>query len=166
MGVVAYRNRVSNLINFGAAGRCDSSFGCYENVGRAEYKGVTLSAAHRIAGVSLHGSIDWQNPRDLDSGKLLARRAKRYATLGADTLVAGWTLGAELYASARRYDNAANTNVLGGYTTLNLYTSKRVARDVTLLARVDNLADKDYQLARTYATGGRTFYVGLKWEPQ
>lgn len=166
VGVVAYRNRVSNLINFGAAGRCDSSFGCYENVGRAEYKGVTLSAAHRIAGVSLHGSIDWQNPRDLDSGKLLARRAKRYATLGADTLVAGWTLGAELYASARRYDNAANTNVLGGYTTLNLYTSKRVARNVTLLARVDNLADKDYQLARTYATGGRTFYVGLKWAPQ
>ena len=80
--------------------------------------------------------------------------------------MAGWTLGAELYASARRYDNAANTNVLGGYTTLNLYTSKRVARDVTLLARVDNLADKDYQLARTYATGGRTFYVGLKWAPQ
>ena len=35
-----------------------------------------------------------------------------------------------------------------------------------LLARVDNLADKDYQLARTYATPGRTLFVGLKWAPQ
>lgn len=166
VGLVAYRNRVSNLINFGAAGPCASAFGCYENVGRAEYKGVTLSAAHRIAGVSLRGSIDWQNPRDRDTGKQLARRAKRYATLGADTTVAGWTLGADINASARRYDNAANTNVLGGYTTIGLYTSKRVARDLTLLARVDNLGDKDYQTARTYATGGRTFYVGLKWAPQ
>lgn len=166
VGLVAYRNRVENLINFGAAGACQSTFGCYENVGRAEYKGVTLSAAHSIAGVSLRGSIDWQNPRDLGSGKQLARRAKRYATLGADTMLAGWTMGAELYASARRYDNAANTNVLGGYTTLNLYASKRLGRDMTLLARVDNLADKDYQTARTYATGGRTFYVGLKWALQ
>ena len=31
---------------------------------------------------------------------------------------------------------------------------------------VDNLADKDYQLARTYATPGRTLFVGLKWAPQ
>ena len=37
---------------------------------------------------------------------------------------------------------------------------------LTLLARVDNLTDKDYQLARTYATPGRTLFVGLKWAPQ
>jgi vitamin B12 transporter len=166
VGLVAYRNRVSNLINFGAAGPCASAFGCYENVGRAEYKGITLSASQRVAGVSLRGSMDWQNPHDLATGKLLARRAKRFATLGADTTLAGWAVGAELYASAKRFDNAANTNVLGGYTTLNLYASKRLAREVTLLARVDNLTDKDYQSARGYATGGRMVYVGLKWAPQ
>jgi len=165
VGVVAFRNRVRNLINFGAAGTCADAFGCYENVGRAEYKGVTLSAATRVGGVSLHGSVDWQNPRDLVSGKQLARRAKRYATLGADTQLAGWTLGAEVQAVGRRWDNAANTNALGGYTAVNLYTSKRLARDVTFLARVDNVGDKDYQTARTYASGGRSLYVGLKWAP-
>ena len=56
--------------------------------------------------------------------------------------------------------------MLGGYTLINLYASTRIARDYTLLARVDNLADKDYQLARTYATPGRTLFVGLKWAPQ
>ena len=56
--------------------------------------------------------------------------------------------------------------MLSGYGLVNLYASKRIAQDFTLLARVDNLSDKDYQLARTYVTPGRTLYVGLKWAPQ
>lgn len=163
---VVYRNRLSNLILFGGAGTCASSFGCYANTARAQYQGLTLAASHHWAGVQWHGSIDLQNPRDLDTGKQLARRAKRHATFGADTLVAGWTLGAEVQASGRRFDTAANTTVLGGYALVNLYASTRLARDYTLLARIDNLGDKDYQLARTYATPGRTLYVGLKWAPQ
>src|SRR3989344_1316443 len=93
-------------------------------------------------------------------------RPPPFATLGADPRVAGWTVGAEVQASGRRFDTVANTNVLGGYTLVNLYASTRIARDYTLLARIDNLADKDYQLARTYATAGRTVYVGVKWAPQ
>lgn len=165
---VAYRNRVTNLITFVGASSCapTQTDGCYANTARAEYKGVTLAASHRIGTVQLHGSLDLQRPRDLDTGKQLARRAKHHGTFGADTVVAGWTLGAEVQASGRRYDNAANTNVLGGYTLINLYASTRIARDYTLLARVDNLTDKDYQLARNYATAGRTLFVGLKWAPQ
>ena len=164
--VVAYRNRVRNLIAYGAAGSCASQWGCYGNTARAVYEGVTVAGSYRLAGMQLRGSIDLQNPHDAVTGKQLARRAKRHATLGADTQWAGWTLGAELQASGRRFDNAANTLVLGGYTLFNLHASTRIARDYTLLARLDNLADKNYQLARTYATPGRSIYVGLKWAPQ
>ena len=165
--VVAYRNRVTNLIVFDSGSTaCGQSFGCYNSIGRAEYKGVTLAADHRIAGVTLRGSIDFQNPKDLTTGKALQRRAKRHASFGADTVLAGWTLGGEVQASGQRFENAANTQVLGGYTLVNLYASTRIARDFTLLARVDNLGDKDYQVARTYVTPGRTLYVGLKWAPQ
>ncbi len=163
---VAYRNRLSNLITFASAGPCASTFGCYANTARAQYEGITFAGSYRLSGVQLHGSLDFQNPVNLDTGKLIPRRAKRHATLGADTLIAGWTLGTELQASGRRFDDAANKNVLGGYTLLNLYASTRIARDYTLLARIDNANDKDYQTARTYATGGRQFYVGLKWEPR
>lgn len=165
--VVAYRNRVTNLIVFDSGSTaCGQSFGCYNSIGRAEYKGVTLAADHRIAGVTLRGSIDFQNPKDLTTGKALQRRAKRHASFGADTVLAGWTLGGEVQASGQRFENAANTQVLGGYTLVNLYASTRFARDFTLLARVDNLGDKDYQVARTYVTPGRSLYVGLKWAPQ
>ena len=59
-----------------------------------------------------------------------------------------------------------NTNRLGGYGLVNLYASTTIAREWTLLARIDNLTDKDYQTARGYDTAGRTFYVGLKWTPR
>ena len=163
---VAYRNRVTNLINFAAGGTCGQAFGCYLNTGNAEYSGITLAGSYKLAGVQLHGSVDFQDPHDRDTGKQLARRAKRHATLGADTVLSGWTLGAEMQASGRRFDNAANTKVLGGYTLFNLYASTRLARDYTLLARIDNAADKNYETAGTYATGGRQLYIGLKWEPK
>ena len=164
--VVAYRNRVRNLISFAGVGTCVSDYGCYANTARAQYEGVTVSGSYRMAGVQWRGAMDWQNPRDLDTGKQLARRAKRHATLGAETVLAGWNWGAEMQASGQRFDTIANTTRLGGYALWNLYASTRMARDFTLLARIDNLADKDYQLARTYATGGRALYVGLKWTPQ
>ena len=41
---------------------------------------------------------------------------------------------------------------------------KRVIRAASY--RIDNATDKDYQLARNYATAGRSFYVGVKWAPQ
>lgn len=166
--VVAFRNRVSNLITFVGAAACApaQNQGCYANTARAEYKGVTFAGSHRMGDVQLHGSIDLQRPRDLDTGKQLARRAKQHATFGADTRLAGWTVGAEVQASGRRFDTVANTNVLGGYALVNLYASTRIARDYTLIARIDNLADKDYQLARSYATAGRVAYVGVKWAPQ
>ncbi len=167
LGVVAYRNRVRNLITFvNGPGACVSPFGCYDSVARAGYEGITLSGTYALRGVNLRASADFQNPKDLDTGKQLARRARRHATLGADTQVAGWSLGAEVQASGKRFDTVANTTELGGYTLLNLSASTRLTRDVTLLARIDNLADKDYQTARLYATEGRTFYVGLKWAPQ
>ena len=75
-------------------------------------------------------------------------------------------MGAETQFSASRFDNAANTQRLGGYALVNLYASTRIARDFTLIARIDNLADKDYQLARTYATPGRSGYLGVKWAPR
>src|SRR5690606_18908461 len=103
---VAYRNRVTNLINFAAGGTCGDPFGCYLNTGNAEYNGITLAGSYRLAGVQLRGSLDFQNPHDRDTGKQLARRARRHASLGAETQLAGWTLGAELQASGRRFDNA------------------------------------------------------------
>lgn len=161
--VTAWDNKISNLINFGPPGPCVDSFGCYVNVGRAELKGVTLAGRTQWGAVALRGSIDWHDPRNADTDKVLARRAKKLATFGADTLLAGWTLGAEVQAAGARFDNATNTQRLGGYALLNLFASTTLMPGLALEARIDNLADKDYQLARTYATAGRNGQVTLRW---
>lgn len=164
--LTAYRNRVTNLIVFGAPGPCAGAFGCYENAGRARLQGVTISGAHRIAGVNLSGSLDLQQPKNAETGKLLPRRAQRLFKLAADTRLGDWTVGAEWQAASHRWDNAANTNRLAGYGLVNLYASTTIAREWQLLARLDNVGNKDYQLARGYATPGRSFFVGLRWSPR
>ncbi len=165
--VVAYRNLVSNLISYvSGRGPCASSAGCYASTAQAEYTGVTLSGGQQLGKVNLHASLDLQAPRDLTTGNLLARRARQYGTLGADTHVAAWTVGAEAQFSGYRYDNVDNTTRLGGYSLINLHASTPISKDWTLLARVNNLADKNYQLANTYTTPGRTFYAGVRWAPQ
>ncbi|MDM0112536.1 TonB-dependent receptor [Variovorax sp. J22R133] len=165
--VTAYHNKVRNLINFDASATgCLSFFGCYTNTGTALYEGVTLAATHRIGSVALRASFDWQDPRDLDTDKILVQRARQYGTFGVDWTVGTWLLGAEVIASGQRYANAANTQTLAGYGLLNLNASTPLGKGFTLLARIDNVSDKQYQLVQNYATPGRTFYVGVKWSPK
>lgn len=163
LGAALWRNRVDQLIAFGAAGACASSFGCYANVARARYEGVTLAGRHDWGGVALRGSIDWHDPRNLDTDKLLARRAQRLATFGVETSLAGWTLGVEAQAAGARFDDAANTRRLGGYGLVNLVAGRMLMPGLSLEGRIDNLGDKAYELARTYATPGRNAQLTLRW---
>lgn len=169
--VVAYRNRVDNLITYvSGPGSCINGTGrlpgCYGNTARAQYRGITFSGDQRLGHTLLRASLDLLDPRDLDTGKQLARRARRQATLGLDQRLADWQLGAEVQLVAQRYNNATNTQRLSGYGLLNLSASKPLGRDWRLIARVDNLGDKAFETARGYATAGRTVYLGLKWAPQ
>ena len=172
--VTTYLNRVSNLITYvSGTGSCANnqapvpvlSRGCYLNTAEAQYRGVTFSAEHALGAFQWHGSLDLQDPRDSITGKLLARRATHHAVIGVDTHISSWSVGADAQLSALRYDDAANTVVLPAYTVINLSAQNRVARDWTLLVRVDNATDTVYQLANTYVTPGRSLYVGLKWAP-
>ena len=46
-----------------------------------------------------------------------------------------------MQTAGKRFDDAANKNVLGGYTLWNLSAQKQLSRDWSLVARVNNLAD-------------------------
>jgi vitamin B12 transporter len=172
VGVTIYRNMVTNLITFvPKTGTCAqnlppvsvNSRGCYFNTAEANYKGITLSAEHQLALFKLRGSLDLQDPRDGVTGNLLARRATHHATLGVEAHLAAWSVGADAQLSSNRYDKADNVTVLTGYTLINVFAQRRVAKDWTLLLRVDNAANTAYELAGGYATAGRALYAGLKW---
>ncbi len=174
-GVVAYRNKMTNLLTFvSGIGPCPSGLlppatrvGCYANTALAEYTGLTFTASETVGSYRLYGSLDLQNPKDVTLDKQLARRAKRHATFGMDTRVGAWTLAGDVLLSAIRYDNTTATSpVLPGYGLINLSASTALSKDWKALLRIDNLGDKVYQTATTYATARRTLYVALTWAPQ
>ncbi|HRO59082.1 MAG TPA: TonB-dependent receptor [Burkholderiaceae bacterium] len=85
------------------------------------------------------------------------------ASFGAETQHAGWRYGAEVQAAGERFEDAGNTQRLGGYGVVNLFVATTLMRGVALEGRIDNIGDKDYELARTYATPGRYAQLTLRW---
>jgi vitamin B12 transporter len=158
-----YRNRLTDMIVSvtPCPGRPGGS--CAYNVDHALLEGLTLAADTRLGNLDLRASADLQDPRDATTGKQLARRARRHASVAADYSLGQVDAGAELQASGRRFDDAANANRLGGYGLLNLYTTWHMARDWSMLVRVDNAAGRHYELARNYGTAGRTWFAGLRY---
>lgn len=158
-----YRNRLTDMIVSvtPCPGRPTGS--CAYNVDHALLEGLTLAADTRIGNLDLRASADLQDPRDETTGKQLARRARRHASIAADYTVGPVDAGVELQASGRRFDDAANANRLGGYGLLNLYTTWHMTRDWSLLVRVDNAADKHYDLARNYGTAARIWFAGIRY---
>jgi vitamin B12 transporter len=174
-GLTLYQNNVSNLIQYeGGKGTCptnvptDPSYdpeygGCYANTAKARYQGMTLTGRYLIGNVTVSGSLDLQDPRDSVSGNLLARRAQQHGKLAADTRIQGWAVGAELQASGLRYNDAGNTTELPGYVLLGLHAQTQLAKNWTVLVRLDNLTDAKYELAQGYASAGRSLFAGLSW---
>jgi len=157
-----YRNRLSDMIV--SATPCPTRAGsCAYNVNEALLEGVSVGGSTRIAGVNLRGSLDWQDPRDETTGKRLARRAKRHASFAADYTAGTVKTGAEWQLSSGRFDDAANLRPLGGYGLLNLYTTWQFTPELSLLVRLNNVADKHYELARNYGTSGRTWFAALRY---
>ncbi len=164
--MVWFRNRMSDLlVNLG---KCPVEVathpnGCAFNVDRATLTGVSMAAATRIGNLDLHTSLDWQDPRDDTTGKLLPRRAHRHGLVGADYSIGQLSAGATLQVSSRRFDDTANRNNLGGYGLLNLHASYQFAPDWSMLVRWNNATAKQYELARNYATAGSTVFAGVRY---
>lgn len=50
-----------------------------------------------------------------------------------------------------------------GYTVLALGANWKLRKDLSLLARANNLTDTQYQLANGYSMPGRNVFVALNW---
>nr|WP_295130805.1 TonB-dependent receptor [uncultured Roseateles sp.] len=165
LSATVYRNHINNLIVFGGAGTCNSSFGCYQNVTRAQLQGLSLAASTQLAGIQWRASLDLQAPKDLATGNMLARRASKFGTISAQTQLAGFDFGAAVFASGQRFDDAANKRALGGYALLNLNAAYALTRELKVQLNLDNAFNKDYQTALDYAQAPRTVFLGLRYSP-
>jgi vitamin B12 transporter len=78
----------------------------------------------------------------------------------------GWlSVGARWVGEGPRHDDAAGTQSLGGYGTLDLRAEARVAREWRLQLRAANLLDKQYENIAWYNQPGQAIYLTMRYAP-
>lgn len=136
------------------------------NANRAKVQGIEASWRATLWGTDLGASVTFQNPVDEQSNQQLLRRARRYASFDAGRYFGKVRLGAEWLLSSSRRDldtNSSNSLTLGGYGIVNLTARYDIDKQWFIAARVENLFDKQYQLAYPYNTQGLAGFVTLGW---
>ncbi len=157
-----FRSRFRNLIDY------DFGTSKYVNTGRAKTSGFELEAGYKPASfLSLVARGTILDAKDEATGERLIRRAKNRASLLATFLVSpDVSATASLIRVGKREDRDFSTYpstrvTLPAYTLVNLSGEWRATKSVSLFARAENLADKQYEDARGYGTPGRSFYAGV-----
>ncbi len=166
LSAVYYRNKATDLLvstNVCPVEQSTHPYGCAYNVNQATMSGLTIGGSTVVAGVTLRGSVDIQNPKDNTTGLQLARRAKKHGSLAAEYSIEKAKFGVETVLSGQRFDDVANKKVLPGYGLLNLYGSYQLSKDLQVLARWNNALNKDYETAKNYATAGSTLFLGVNY---
>jgi vitamin B12 transporter len=163
-GAFVYRNKVQDLIQWaptGVGGNWQPS-----NIARADMRGLTLSWQQTLGNYGLRASLDLQDPEDASTGKQLILRSRQHANLGVDYAAGGWNWAADWLLQGERYNDAANTVRLSGYGLLHLSAARELSRDWSLLARLENALDQDYERSSGYNTPGRNLFVSLRYQPK
>lgn len=153
--MVYFDNRINDLIAI------DAGFTTMININQAAITGQELSYVGDFANKHLKASLTLQNPRDINTGVVLARRAKQFASISAAHDFADWSFGAEARYSGERQDGVTT---LPSYALFNLTTRYAIDRHFSLSARADNVLNRDYAEAYRYNTLGRTLFVSVNYQ--
>jgi vitamin B12 transporter len=157
--VTLFQTRYSNLIDYVNDG---SGNFIAQNVGRAKVQGVEGSWQGHIGKTDVRAGVTLQNPVDETNDQDLVRRARRFASFSAHRSIGPVRVGGEWIVSGERSDYGSN---LAGYGVMNLSARYDITRAWYVDARIDNVFDRNYELAYQYNTPRRGAYVTLGWHP-
>ena len=141
------------------------------NVSKARIRGLEGQLGANLGGWQVQGYLTLQQPKDdggaadANSGHLLPRRPERTARIDVDRRFGDFGVGTTWYVAGRSYDDAANLNRLGGYSTLALRASWHFTADWQVEAKLANAFDKEYETVYYYNQPGRTWYLTLRYSP-
>jgi vitamin B12 transporter len=137
-----------------------------QNLNRARIKGTELGYQGFFGGLQANAHLTLQDPVDEETGKLLPRRAREYGGVAVGNAAGRWRFGAEVTASAARFDTPDEdpAKKMHGYALLNLTVSYAVARDWSVQARWNNVFNREYELAQNFNTPGSNVFVALQYQ--
>lgn len=156
MGAVVYYNEVEGFIN--PATNVQNSL--------AILRGITLSLQAQRGDTNYSVSYDHADPRTQPNDLRFVRIARNMLNMNVTQRLGQVSVFGELKLSSDREDNNlafTGRDVLAGYGLLNVGANWKINKDLSLLARVNNLTDTAYVLANGYSTPGRNAFVSLSW---
>ena len=161
MRLTAFQTRYSDLINY--VPTQGGLFYLAENVGRAKVQGLEGSWAGEVGKTRVRAALTVQNPVNEDTHTDLPRRARHFASFSANRSFGDWRVGGEWIVSGARDDSGAN---LAGFGLVNLSARYDITKSWYVSAHIDNLFDKNYELAYTYNTPRRSAFITIGWQQQ
>ena len=104
----------------------------------------------------------WQDPRNEETGTTLLRRPEQKFAGSLDRVFGDSArFGLELFHSGERLDVAGIK--LQPYTLVNLRGSWEFSPHWSMVARIENIGDVDYELAYGYNTPGQSALLEVVW---
>ncbi|EBS5473143.1 TonB-dependent vitamin B12 receptor BtuB [Salmonella enterica subsp. enterica serovar Ohio] len=148
----AYHYKVQNLIDYK-----DNQ---YVNLKSATIKGLEWTGNITTGPVDHHLTLQYVDPRDDETNKVLYRRAKQQVKyeLTGQIFELGWNVMYQYLGE--RYDKDYDNNrdvKMGGLSLWDIGVSYPATSHLTVRGKIANLFDKDYETVYGYQTAGREY---------
>lgn len=161
-----FSTRISDLIDWIPDA---SFFYSPSNVSKARIQGAELMLGGKWHKLNAALNYTAQDPRSREAGSnydhLLARRSRQSGRIDLGYDFGTAQIGSTINVSGRRYDDLANTQSMGGYTTVDFNAGVDLHKDFALQVKLVNFFDRQYETAHYYNQAGRSAHVTLRYRP-
>jgi vitamin B12 transporter len=157
LSLSAFQNDIDQLVTY------DFVLDLLRNIDRARIRGIEAGYEYEDADWHVRAEAIYQDPEDRTTGDQLLRRAKENFTFSAVRGFGPLQLGLDLLAAGEREDFGGT---LDSYVLTNLTVRYDFGAGWSAQARVENLLDEDYELARGYNVEDRSVFVALRYSPR
>jgi vitamin B12 transporter len=137
-----------------------------QNVGETRNKGWEATSQSNWGPYKLRLSAVMQNPWSVTYDEALSRRAKQYGSADMSRNWQGYEVGVRMYGTGERKNSHYDSYMLSGYSLWSLYLNHQLDKEWTAQFKIDNVLDRQYQLAYGYNTPGRGVYTTLRYQPK
>jgi vitamin B12 transporter len=153
-----YRNDVRDLVDFSGGDTFQAI-----NIGRARLQGAEADWRWQANDWSLAGNLGWLQARNQGTGQALLRRAPRKANVIAEHALGAGRAGIELHAVSARPEFGS---AMPGYAIASAFLRWPLGPRLDLDLRLENLANREYEIVRGFNTAGISGMLQLRWRSQ
>ena len=132
------------------------------NIAEAKVNGLEASLLIEVNDhVNIKTGYTYLDTEDRQTGKQLPLRPQDKLNLAVDVSIKDFTVLADYTFVGERFDSSVK-RTLSSYSLVNISSSYRVSKGITLFARGENLFDENYEEIGSFGTLGFSLYGGMR----